>query len=164
LVSCPQLILAAALCAGYFICYGAVGLQSSIAWRLPCLIQAIVGFSVTIYAYILLPESPRWLTSQGRVRESQIVWEQLEIDAAEREKVEAGEDAPLPKAIHARDILNVFSRKAWKQTSLGVFLMMMQQLSGIDGVLYVSSIFLVPQYAFRLTLCSTLQRCLQMLA
>jgi len=131
-------MLAIALCAGYFICYGSVKIQSTIAWRLPCMIQAIIGYSLTIYAFLLLPESPRWLSSQGKIRESQLVWEELDIDTAEREKLEEGADGALPKAVQISDILNVFSRNAWKQTSLGVFLMAMQQLSGIDGVLYVS--------------------------
>lgn len=34
------------------------------------------------------------------------------------------------------DILTVFGKDAWRQTGLGVFLMAMQQASGIDGVLY----------------------------
>jgi len=36
-----------------------------------------------------------------------------------------------------RDVLAVFGKGARRQTALGVFLMGMQQLSGIDGVLYV---------------------------
>ena len=35
-------------------------------------------------------------------------------------------------------MLSVFAKNARKQTALGVFLGGMQQLSGIDGVLYVS--------------------------
>jgi hypothetical protein len=60
----------------------------------------------------------------------------LGVEAAEREKIEEGD--ALPKPVELKDILSVFEKKAWRQTSLGVFLMAMQQLTGIDGVLYVS--------------------------
>jgi hypothetical protein len=65
----------------------------------------------------------------------------LEIEAAERDKIEEREDGGLPKQVEMRDILVVFSKDTWKQTAMGVFLMGMQQLSGIDGVLYVGSTF-----------------------
>lgn len=73
------------------------------------------------------------------------MWEGLGIEAAEREKIEETEDS-LPKPVEWKDILTVFERKARKQTALGVFLMGMQQLSGIDGVLYCEYLFNVGQY------------------
>lgn len=73
------------------------------------------------------------------------MWEHLGVDLADREKVE---DNPTPLMTpsqstdslvkHKHSFADVFKRDVWKRTFLAVFLMGMQQLSGIDGVLYVS--------------------------
>lgn len=46
-------------------------------------------------------------------------------------------EADVVKEVKWRDLLEVFGKDCWRQTALGVFLMGMQQASGIDGVLYV---------------------------
>jgi hypothetical protein len=74
----------------------------------------------------------------GRHREAILIWEELGIDDAEREKIEETETGELPEQVKIGDLLAVFSRDNWRRTALGVFLMGMQQASGIDGVLYVS--------------------------
>jgi hypothetical protein len=66
------------------------------------------------------------------------IWEELGIDAAEREKIEERAADELPEQVKVADLFAVFGRDNWRRTALGVFLMGMQQASGIDGVLYVS--------------------------
>jgi hypothetical protein len=66
------------------------------------------------------------------------IWEKLGIEAAEREKIAEREAGELPEQVKVVDLFNVFGRDNWRRTALGVFLMGMQQASGIDGVLYVS--------------------------
>lgn len=66
------------------------------------------------------------------------VWEELGVGSAEREKSEGGPNG-IPEPVKLKDILSIFGKNARRQTALGVFLMGMQQLSGIDGVLYVSA-------------------------
>lgn len=78
------------------------------------------------------------MTAKGAHEEALALWEELGVLAAEREKLEQrDEDDGLPKGVKMSDLLNVFGKSVWRQTFLGVFLMAMQQLSGIDGVLYV---------------------------
>jgi hypothetical protein len=139
LASIPQFFTTIGVCAGYFICYGSVNIPSSLSWRLPLAIEATISWSYLISSLLFLPESPRWLTACGRHREATAIWEKLGIEAAEREKIEERADSSgaLPEPVKMRDILAVFGKDAWRQTSLGVFLMGMQQLTGIDGVLYV---------------------------
>ncbi|KAL3417120.1 hypothetical protein PVAG01_11120 [Phlyctema vagabunda] len=136
LASIPQLLTTIGLCAGYFICYGTTNVQSSIAWRLPFAIQAGCSFIFVISTLLLLPQSPRWLSASGRHKEAAACWERLGVQAAEREKLQENAQEGLAEQVKLKDILAVFHRNVWKQTSLGVFLMGMQQLSGIDGVLY----------------------------
>ncbi|CAG8949084.1 hypothetical protein HYFRA_00002213 [Hymenoscyphus fraxineus] len=134
--SIPQFLTTFALCAGYFICYGSVNINSSFSWRLPFAVQAVISFIFASTTILLLPESPRWLSSRGMKPEALAAWEKLEIGTADRGKHDEKEMDEIPQAVKIRDILDTFHRDVWKQTSLGVFLNAMQQLSGIDGVLY----------------------------
>jgi hypothetical protein len=135
LASIPQLLTVFGLCTGYFVCYGSVNIESSLSWRLPFIIQAVTAFIFTASTLLFAPQSPRWLSSCGKHQEALEVWEKLGVMVSEREKTE--ESGELPKPAQMKDILAVFGRGARKQTGMGVFLMAMQQLSGIDGVLYV---------------------------
>jgi hypothetical protein len=100
-----------------------------------------VAILYAIATLVLSPESPRWLSSCGKYKEALAVWEELGVGTAEREKSEEDPNGDLPEPVKLKDILSIFGRNAWRQTALGVFLMGMQQLSGIDGVLYVYSPF-----------------------
>ncbi|RDW66982.1 general substrate transporter-10 [Coleophoma crateriformis] len=136
LASIPQLLTTIGLCVGYFVCYGSTNINSSLAWRLPYAIQSGASFIFVITTLLFLPQSPRWLSASGRHSEALACWERLGVEAAEREKLEESTDEGLPEQVKMKDILAVFGRDVWKRTALGVFLMGMQQLSGIDGVLY----------------------------
>ncbi|KFY17269.1 hypothetical protein V492_00787, partial [Pseudogymnoascus sp. VKM F-4246] len=160
LASLVQLLICAGIMGGYFICYGTVNINSSLSWRLPLAIQAgIAAFGAGASA-LYLPPSPRWLAHKGRREEASKVWDLLGVSAAEREKdllenpetlvPETNELNDLP-AVHTtaldrgflarlrrneRKTASVFGKEGRKQMLLGVFMMAMQQLSGIDGVLY----------------------------
>ena len=136
MASIPQLAITIGLAAGYFICYGTVNITSSLSWRLPFAVQAAIAFAFTLAALILSPESPRWLSQTGKHQEALAIWEKLGVLAAERDKNEEVSDNSS-EPLHWKDMLSVFAKNARKQTALGVFLGGMQQLSGIDGVLYV---------------------------
>lgn len=124
------------LCAGFFVCYGTVNIESSLSWRLPFLLQTAISVVFTVSTLMFAPHSPRWLSAYGRHKEALQVWGELGVGAAEREKTESEIEGDS-KPVHIRDVLAVFGRGARTQTAIGVFLMGMQQLSGIDGVLYV---------------------------
>jgi hypothetical protein len=144
LASIPQLLTTIGVCSGYFTCYGSVSIASSASWRLPFALQAFLAFAFTISTLLFLVESPRWLTACGRHGEAVLIWEELGIDAAEREKIEEREARELPEQVKIGDLFAVFGKENWRRTALGVFLMGMQQTSGIDGVLYVRTPFPFP--------------------
>jgi sugar porter (SP) family MFS transporter len=135
LASIPQLLITIGVVSGFFICYGSVHLESSISWRLPLITQTCIGLPFSVCVLLFLPESPRWLNAVGQHADASAVWETLGIESTEREKISEQADT-LPKGVEMRDILAVFGKDAWRQTALGVFMMAMQQVSGIDGVLY----------------------------
>jgi DNA-directed RNA polymerase III subunit RPC2 len=159
----PQLLVTFGLVVGFFTCYGSANLDSSLAWRVPFIMLAILSFAFSIASFLWLVPSPRWLTLRGRSSEAAAAWDVLGVSQAEREKVEIEQSREainlqtqgpadptdssnntLVGSIHTKDretkqgFLDLFSRDVRARTTLAVFMMGMQQLSGIDGVLYVS--------------------------
>lgn len=126
---------------GFFICYGTVNIPSSMSWRLPMVIQAAISFALAV-SCAFLPPSPRWLLGKGRRQDAYNALDRLGMSRAEFEKDldSSGPETGVGPASAEKKAgwLSVFSRDARKQTALGAFLMGMAQLSGIDGVLYVS--------------------------
>lgn len=156
----PQLLITLGLVTGFFTCYGTSGIQSSMSWRTPFIVLASLSMTFSVISFFFLPPSPRWLTLHGRDGEATEAWNYLGVTQAEREKVEieletavasseevqdtgvnathVAEVQVIAKTTHA--LLDLFSPDVRSRTGLAVFMMGMQQLSGIDGVLYVSSI------------------------
>lgn len=143
---------------------------SSLSWRLPFIILACLSLVFSVSSFFWLIPSPRWLTIRGRRAEASAAWDKLGVGHAEREKAEIEQSTELrnssesTSAINQQDIaaapstegrpvkssfLDVFKKDVRTRTGLAIFLMGMQQLSGIDGVLYVcltsSKFFLNPK-------------------
>lgn len=126
------------------------------SWRLPFLLLSCLSALFATVSVIWLPASPRWLTLRGRTAEASAAWDALGVSHAEREKAEMELNAvqgiqlehtedlhppdrpniPLASSTKLRGFFDVFSKDVRKRTALAVFMMGMQQLSGIDGVLY----------------------------
>ena len=156
-----QLLITVGLCVGYFSCYGSVRIPSSLSWRLPLALHSGIACFLAIASFFYLPQSPRWLAYKGRKEEASKAWDKLGVSNAEREKdllqnpvpIESAAltDSPMRPTAAAKlklldrlrgnvnDLMAIFEKDARKPLLLGIFLMSMQQLSGIDGVIYVSS-------------------------
>ncbi|KAL5342906.1 general substrate transporter [Aspergillus crustosus] len=161
----PQLLITFGLVIGFFTCYGSERLSSSMAWKAPFVLLAGLSVVFSLAAFLWLPESPRWLAVYRRPGDVSRSWDYLEVKCEDREQIEQqsnptrGEqiifDAPIstgsilapetlnqvvsqysqPAKVEAR-FFEIFGRDVRIRTLLGVFLMGMQQLAGIDGVLY----------------------------
>lgn len=146
LASLPQFLTTVGSATGYFISYGSTRLSdSSASWRIPPVYQAVLAFFFGI-ACFRIPHSPRWLLRQGRVAEARVVLQQLGVDAAEfgdmADQPPEGVDG-VPKTGLISNIKGslgdykiAFSKGALKQTSLAMFMMAAQQLSGYFGFPY----------------------------
>ncbi|KAI9788308.1 MAG: hypothetical protein M1816_006994 [Peltula sp. TS41687] len=163
LTSGPQLLITLGLVTGFFTCYGSANMASSLSWRAPFIILACLSIVFSIVTHLWLVPSPRWLTLRGRQSEASAAWDVLGVGHAEREKAEnqhGGEATTIelnsltvsPDSPNQRNVvspirtqlpttklsfLDVFSKDVRTRTALAVFIMGMQQFSGIDGVLYV---------------------------
>lgn len=140
----PQLLITLGIMTGYFTCYGSSGIQSSLSWRTPFILLASLSMILCASSLFFLPPSPRWLTLHGHQTEAEQAWDRLGVGRAEREKVELESEMPDPstpapkvKPSIMNKLLDIFSKDVRARTALVVFMMGMQQLSGIDGVLYV---------------------------
>lgn len=110
-------------------------------------------FSLT--TFFLLPQSPRWLLLMNRKEEAKEAWERLGVPSDDQEKesnvtlrVKTIEEAegehgltPIISNSHARGsgagtLLTIFDKDVRFRTFLAAFMMGMQQLAGIDGVLF----------------------------
>ncbi|KAF7159479.1 hypothetical protein CNMCM5623_004817 [Aspergillus felis] len=124
----PQLACTLGLVLGYFLSYGTSNFNSSLP-----------GGCLGLFFRRLL-----WFF--GRYEEAGEAWDNLGVTTAERENVEV--HGPDPEIVDVQTynpenrggtidkLLDIFSKDVWGRTALAVFLMCMQQMSGIDGVLY----------------------------
>jgi len=125
----------AGVCAGYFTCFGTVGIKSSMAWRLSYIIQAAIGVFLAVRC-AMLPESPRWLMFHGRRTDALKSLEHLNFSMAEAEKDILRPQEQGPSLSGWQGFLLLFRRGYRSRTILALFVLGMVQLSGIDGVLY----------------------------
>lgn len=146
LCSVIQFMIQLGVTLGYFISYGTARIKdSSLSWRIPLGVQALVSFAFAIACFVL-PPSPRWLLAKGRKEEAISTSERLGLAFSELEEMVEKPSSETSSIIEMtllssiranfRDMAQVFSSHARKQTALACFMMAFQQFSGIDGVLY----------------------------
>ena len=137
-------------------------MDSSLAWRTPFIMLSCFSILFVVASTLWLVPSPRWLILRGRHGEVSAAWDVLGVGHTEREKAEIEFQATgvraqsfidstdslrqqeatptrTPDLTSKHSFFDVFARDVRLRTGLAVFLLGMQQFSGIDGVLYVTS-------------------------
>ncbi|KAH6688414.1 general substrate transporter [Plectosphaerella plurivora] len=139
LSSMPQLMACAGVCWGYFLCYTSISLEGSMAWRLGFIAQTLNSASLFFLCF-MLPESPRWLLVSDRRADAIRSLERLQFSMAEAERDFLSATDSRPTLSLWQSYVLIFRRNYRARTILGLFVLGMVQLSGIDGVIYYAPI------------------------
>jgi MFS family permease len=140
LAGMPQFMATLGVCLGYFTCYGTVHIDSSMAWRLSYIFQAVIGVGLAA-SCVMLPESPRWSMLKGERTKALDALRRLDFSMVEAEKDILRPQEQGPNLSGWQGFLLLFRRGYRSRTILALFVLGMVQLSGIDGVLYVRGRF-----------------------
>ncbi|KAK1577819.1 hypothetical protein Q3G72_025107 [Acer saccharum] len=131
-----QLLLACGFSLMYF-------LGTVVSWR-PLAMIALVPCLLQVIGIFFIPESPRWLAKIGQEKELEITLRRLRSKNADISK-EAEDIRDYTETFEraSKDgIFNLFQRRYAYSLTIGVGLMLMQQLIGTNGIaFYSSSIF-----------------------
>ncbi|KZO91052.1 general substrate transporter [Calocera viscosa TUFC12733] len=143
----------------YWVDYGMSYVNNEAAWRFPIALQVFFALS-TIAFMMFLPDTPRWLLKQGQRAEAQAVLERLlihePVGAAEREILEieaalAEERLAQAQLGNKGPIQTIFtngSQRFFYRTMLGVWGMIMQQLTGINLITYYAPFIFIESVGF----------------
>ena len=170
LTTLVQLLSAIGVLVGYFICYGTVHINSSLSWRLPLAIQSFLAFLFAAVCvplpqsprwltlcgrheesrllWIRLgidPESEGAKASDGIIVENSTNTEgKTDGQSNEPPMIVVQEPArgllEDSTAVVSHSIVRVFRKDVRSRTALAVYYLGMQQLCGIDSILYYAPI------------------------
>lgn len=126
-----QLLITIGIAAGYFIAYGSSRLDSSLAWRIPFVVEACIAAFLSI-GMVFMPFSPRWLVQRGRLHEAREVLSKLRRTGENIDEELQGIRGSLEEegTQHAK-FSEVFSKRYIRRSLLGIFLMGFQMLCGV---------------------------------
>ncbi|KAL5838369.1 hypothetical protein ACOSQ3_015538 [Xanthoceras sorbifolium] len=149
LTSLPEFFIVMGILLGYIVNYALSGLPNHVNWRLMLGLAAIPAIAVG-FGVIAMPESPRWLVTQGRLDEAKRVLikvsdstEEAEFRLAEITKaatLECGNAASSSNNWHGqgvwKELLWSPSRPVRRMLVAAIGINFFMQASGNDAVIY----------------------------
>lgn len=137
LVSMNQLALVGGILVAYFASWAMSGMGDA-SWRWMVGVAAVPSL-VFLLGLFAIPESPRWLISNGRKSEGkQILARIIGAEAMEAELVAAEREANSEKGSWK----DVFSKDMRKRLAVGMTLALFSQITGVNTVLYYGSVII----------------------
>ncbi len=128
-VTLNQLAIVTGIVVAYYVDYLFAGTGN---WR-AMFISAVAPSIILLIALIFLPESPRWLASQGRTEESLRILARVEsIEEAQRDLDELRELTDKSKV----KLGDLFAKRFRKPLLVGILLAIFQQITGVNTIIY----------------------------
>ncbi len=135
LVTFNQLAITTGVVVAYYVDYLFSGSGN---WR-GMFITAVIPSLVLVVAFLFLPESPRWLASQGRFDASFRILNLVEDAAAAQQHVLELEAVVQADRLRLRDLFHPRFRMA---LIVGVGLAIFQQITGVNTIIYYTPMIL----------------------
>ncbi|EPY29289.1 MFS transporter, SP family, solute carrier family 2 (myo-inositol transporter), member 13 [Strigomonas culicis] len=117
-----------------FACIMVIYTSNNVGWRVAIGVGAVPAVVQLVGIILFLPESPRWLLCKGNEEEAKLVAERYEVDLAEVRDDEMRTVNMNYGALFQKDI--------GFRVMLGSALQIIQQFSGINTIMYYSSVVL----------------------
>nr|AJP61937.1 myo-inositol/H symporter [Strigomonas oncopelti] len=117
-----------------FACIMVIFTGNNVGWRVAIGVGAAPAVLQLVGLLIFLPESPRWLMCKGDEEKAKLVAERYEVDLAEMKDEEMRSVSMNYRALLQKDIRF--------RVVLGCCLQIAQQFSGINTIMYYSSVVL----------------------
>lgn len=93
------------LCTAYWLDFGFTQMDNQVSWRFPIALQSLFA-TISFVGIIMLPDTPRWYYSTGRMQEGDQVLQALHAKPLESEEVQFTKqeimDAIALESTHAR--------------------------------------------------------------
>ncbi|KAJ1642815.1 hypothetical protein J3B02_000517 [Coemansia erecta] len=144
LVSLQQWAITWGLLVAFWVDYGCSFIKSNASWRIPIGVQ-IVPATVLFVAMFFMPYSPRWLVDHDKIEEAHKVLARLRAngDFNSLEVMEELEDIKdavrVERETAVRSYKELFRFPIRRRVILGVVIQALQQLTGINVVMYYAS-------------------------
>lgn len=129
--------------------------DNDVSWRFPIAFQNFFAL-LAIFLVACMPESPRWLCMKGRHEEAQTIIARLQAKHRDDESVTEALQLIVAMVAHEQQLAKVgwrevFSngeQQTFRRVALGAGTSIMQQMGGINVVVYYMPVILTTSFGF----------------
>lgn len=137
---------------GAFVCNSVFDTTSNLQWQVPVLVQFFPSITLLVGSILILPESPRWLMTNNKPLQAGKALEWLRMEPSPNSPIITAEFTQIQKLVDAGHqiqqnpttrkpfLTQILTRPLRKRMSLGILIMIFQNLVGLNALNYFSPI------------------------